>query len=488
MHPEVGNLCRFPHVALFTFPGTGILDRVRSKTPTLAQLVRLFLPHEVGHPAVHGIVAGGIDDHIGIEMCSVVQDHSGFVQCDHLPALELDLAVDDQLAGTDVDVIAGPAAQVFHEETRLVIAPIQPEARFFETLVELCIAFLHLGIGRDLEFVQDRIRQRGKDQVRLFGRDTIGNRFLRVQRTQPHLHQRIRPHDMSGRALHHGDIHVVFPKCSTDVMGRIVRADDHRLLALVGIRSGMSGRMVLVPLERVHAGILGHPGLAGHACGHHQLLGFQDNLFAIAVNDDGPFAFGFIKAGGLGSGAGPVIQLHHLGVHLEPIADLVLGAEDGPVLGELDVGQMIVPDRVMQAERLVAVTPAVSGTVVLFHDDGRHTQLPKARAQRDATLPTADDQAIGLGRVTQFRFFFLALFEPRRPVLARAVLGSKRSGKSFRLFMALEFDHRGQQGPDLAILQPDQPVAAGDFGLEFDPGGGHAPVFGRKFALGDCPS
>ena len=52
------------------------------------------------------------------------------------------------------------------------------------------------------------------------------------------------------------------------------------------------------------------------------------------------------------------------GVHFEPVGDLVLRREHRPVLGEREVRQVVVPHRVVQAQRLVAPAPRVAGAFV----------------------------------------------------------------------------------------------------------------------------
>src|SRR6185437_6230505 len=84
-------------------------------------------------------------------------------------------------------------------------------------------------------------------------------------------------------------------------------------------------------------------------------------------------------------------------VHLEPVADLVLWRKYRPVLREIDVGQMVVPDRIMQAERFIAVAPGIAGTGVLLDDDGGHAELAQPGSEPDAALAAADDDHIGLG-------------------------------------------------------------------------------------------
>ncbi len=57
---------------------------------------------------------------------------------------------------------------------------------------------------------------------------------------------------------------------------------------------------------------------------------------------------------------------------------------------------MVIPDLVMQTERLVAVELAVPGPGILFDNDRGHTQLPKLRAKGNAALTATDDHDIGL--------------------------------------------------------------------------------------------
>ena len=142
-----------------------------------------------------------------------------------------------------------------------------------------------------------------------------------------------------------------------------------------------------------------------------------------------------------GRGA-PVVELHHLRVHLEPVADLVLGREHRPVLGELDVRQVVVPDRVVQAERLVALAPGVAGTLVALDDDRRHAELAQPRAERDPALPAADDHDVGLRLVAELVGLLLALLEPGEPVARRAVLDALRPARALGLLVALELVER----------------------------------------------
>ena len=202
---------------------------------------------------------------------------------------------------------------------------------------------------------------------------------------------------MGGRALDHGDISACLPQGGANIMGGIVGADDHAFLARIGIGAGMLAGMMLVALEFFHAGEFRHVGNRRHARGQHQLLGLERDGLAVAHHLHRPFLLGRVIGGALAKRRAPVIQLHDLRVHFQPVADLVLGRENRPVIGERQIGHVVIPDRIMQAERLVALAPAVAGPFVLFHDDGGHPKPLHARAQaqcRPGRRPQSGNRAV----------------------------------------------------------------------------------------------
>ena len=308
--------------------------------------------------------------------------------------------------------------------------------------------------------------------------DAALHRLLGIEGPETDIHQRGRAHDMGRGALHHGHVGVVLPQSRGDVVGRVVRADDHRLLAAIGVRPGMFGGMVLVALEPLHAGEFRQVRLGRHAGGQHQMLRAQNDLLAVALDDDLPFLLPGVEARLLAGGRAPIVQLHHLHIHLQPVADLVLGREHRPVGREGQVRHVVVPDRVVQAERLVAVAPAVAGPRVLLDDDGRHAEHPQPRAEADAALPAADDHHIGLLGVAERSRLFLPVFLPGRTILGGAVLGAERPLEAERLLVALQLDGGGQKRPDFSLFQSHVAVAAKDVRLEREPAGHDAAVFG----------
>ena len=248
VHPQVRHLRRLPHVALLALPRTGVLGGVGAEAPALAEPVGGLGVDEVGDPAVHRVVAGGEHDHVGRQLGAVVEHDGVLGQVRHLAVHELHVAVGHQLGGAHVDVVARAAAQVLHEQPRLVGAEVQPEAGLLEPVVEVLVPLLHLVVERDLEGVQDPVGQRREDHVGLLGRDACRHRLLGVERTEPDLHEAVALDDVRRGALHHGHVGVVLPQRPADVEGGVVAADHDRLLAGVRVRSGVPRGVVDVAL------------------------------------------------------------------------------------------------------------------------------------------------------------------------------------------------------------------------------------------------
>ena len=109
--------------------GPGILGGAGAEAPALADLVGHLLADQLGRPAVHRPVAGGIDDDIGGQNSAAL--HADALRRDRLDlaVLELDRTVGDELRGADIDIVAGAAPQVLHEQAGLVIAEVELEPR-----------------------------------------------------------------------------------------------------------------------------------------------------------------------------------------------------------------------------------------------------------------------------------------------------------------------------------------------------------------------
>ena len=201
----------------------------------------------------------------------------------------------------------------------------------------------------------------------------------------------------------------------------------HFLPAVVVGAAELAG-MLLRPSERVGPGDPRDIRHAGHARRQDQLPGPQHDRLPCALDGHRPVLRVFVILSAAAVGGMPVVQLHDLGVHLQPIADLVLGREHRPMVGKRQVGKVVVPHGVVQAERLVAIPPRIAGAMVLLDDDRRHFQAFQPRRQADAALSAADDDAVGLSRVTQFRLFLSLSLQPRLPIPEGTVLRRRPCG------------------------------------------------------------
>src|ERR1700740_2352540 len=130
---------------------------------------------------------------------------------------------------------------------------------------------------------------------------------------------------------------------------------------------------------------------------------------------------------------------------------------------------MVITDRIMTAERLGTLAPAVAGPFVFFDDDRRHIELAQPSSECDAALTATNDDAIGLTRVAELGGFRLAVFLPRFSIAFGAVFCPHRTVEANWLFVPLELTHGREQRPYPAILQAHVTIAAGNLRFELYP-------------------
>src|ERR1700704_5181526 len=123
---------------------------------------------------------------------------------------------------------------------------------------------------------------------------------------------------------------------------------------------------------------------------------------------------------------------------------------------------MVVPDRVVQGQRLVALAPRVAGPGMAIDDDRRHAQLAQPRAEGDATLPAANDDHVRLGDMAELFGFAAALLEPGLTIGDGAVLGSHGSPVALRLLVPPEIVQCRKQRPGFAVSEPEVAYTAAD--------------------------
>ena len=108
---------------------------LRVEPPDVLDAVRERVAKDGARLRAHVLVARREDDLVRRQLGAVgepdrVRQHLG----DLLALLDFDLAVDDELRGPDVDVVAPAALEVLHEQARAVGPLVELEARFREAL------------------------------------------------------------------------------------------------------------------------------------------------------------------------------------------------------------------------------------------------------------------------------------------------------------------------------------------------------------------
>jgi hypothetical protein len=135
---------------------------------------------------------------------------------------------------------------------------------------------------------------------------------------------------------------------------------------------------------------------------------------------------------------------------------------------------MVVPHRVVQAQALVAIAPAVAGARILLDDDRRHAEFLQPSAEDDAGLAAADHHHVRLLGEAERALLVLARLEPALAIFERAVFDALGPVLALLLFEAFEFLQRGQQRPCLAADQSQMAAPAAGGGLEREPAFGDA--------------
>jgi hypothetical protein len=147
---------------------------------------------------------------------------------------------------------------------------------------------------------------------------------------------------------------------------------------------------------------------------------------------------------------------------------------------------VVVPDRIVQAKALVALPPRVARALVPLDDDRRNAEPPQPCAERDTALPPTDDDHVRLFGKAERRVFFLTSVQPGLAAWAHAMLGPLDAPVALALLEALEFGHRRQQRPRLAVAQAQVAATAGHRRFEGEPGFDHAVGLGRLSLDREC--
>ena len=144
---------------------------------------------------------------------------------------------------------------------------------------------------------------------------------------------------------------------------------------------------------------------------------------------------------------------------------------------------MVVPDRVVQAQRLVATAPLIARPVSLVDDQGGYAHSLEPRSEPQPPLAAAHDQAVGLRGDTQRCFFIASALQPVAFVRVGVTMaGTHRATATAGLFKPLEFPHGRQQRPAQAILQAYIAFTSRRLCFQADPAFEHT-VIERRFAF-----
>ena len=210
--------------------------------------------------------------------------------------------------------------------------------------------------------------------------------------------------------------------------------------------------------------------VAADAIGADDVARPHDALGAVAALQRGhPVAGRFIPFGIGEFGIGPAVDLHRVGIELEPVPQHVLGDVGRPGRRERHVGQVVDVDGVVQRQGMVAPPPAVADARPLLHHQRVHPQLVQPGRHGQAGLRAAHHDhrgvviLVGAGAAAHVG-----------PVLAAEIARIGRAARAVGadpLLMPVDGVQRGGEQPCLqrAVLgrgEPDDAGTAADGGVE----------------------
>ncbi len=184
-----------------------------------------------------------------------------------------------------------------------------------------------------------------------------------------------------------------------DVVGAGAGADhQHRFsgdVEIVAVAAGMQDRAA----EIFGAFEFRNVRQAADAHRHHDVARMHGAGAAVGELDlRVPAALRVVVAAAEDGGAGPDVELHRLGVELEPVGELVLRDVDRPVVRERHVRKVVHADFVVQLQGAVALAPDVADALAAVDHERVDVHLAKPRRHHQPGLAGADHQHVGVAR------------------------------------------------------------------------------------------
>src|SRR5580692_7110111 len=152
VNPERFLVCGLPHVAQFALPRTRVAARIGTEAPDLAHLIGDIPAEELGDKVIRSSVAGGEDDQVGWQLRAVGEDDRvlGHTLDTHA-ALELDSAVDNEVASPRVDVVTAAYAHGLEVDARAVLTEIENESDFLQLRIEVGVDSLQFHVRGSMQ-------------------------------------------------------------------------------------------------------------------------------------------------------------------------------------------------------------------------------------------------------------------------------------------------------------------------------------------------
>lgn len=284
--------------------------------------------------------------------------------------------------------------EILNIQSTVIRALVDLEPGLLQAMQRLFVVGL-LPLGQlEVGSLEDLGRRPPRQQVCVLSR----RRALLIRAGEVDRTNAVAGDDARRAPLYHDDFVPVLVVVLANVVRRVARADDDGFPALAAAGpSPREGGAVAeqVPLEALRALDVGEVGLARVAGGLDDVARVErprldgPAVWQRPLHRDRPASAALVPRGGLDFGAHPYVQLEERGVRLEKVGQLVLGREDGPPVREGQVGQVVVPDGVVENELVVALAPVVAHVVVGVDDEGGHVEHFQSRVRGQTCLAGA---------------------------------------------------------------------------------------------------
>mmetsp|Transcript_42755 Transcript_42755/g.129943 ORF Transcript_42755/g.129943 Transcript_42755/m.129943 type:complete len:209 (-) Transcript_42755:1362-1988(-) len=144
LKPQAVHGGRFPHVAQFSLPRTGIAVRPQTETPRPSDAGGDVRSAQVRHESIGRIESRGVHHEIGVERLARFQCDARFKETLHFVEFDIHIPPYEEVGASDVDVEPSPLGGALGEDSRPVRAEIESVPGVADLVVKVGVRHAHV--------------------------------------------------------------------------------------------------------------------------------------------------------------------------------------------------------------------------------------------------------------------------------------------------------------------------------------------------------